>query len=73
MRTLRLNDRSANAYVAKTPTARWDGWDIVLFTPSESAWHSPSGVFDRRHNAWGFEKRVKLTDKGFWFVNVVAH
>ncbi len=52
---------------------RWDGWDIVIVTPTHYGFSNPKGVF--RNGRWGMEYRVGADEKGIWKVNhkVVKH
>lgn len=70
MKTHQLTYRSAHAFVKHTPSARWDGWDIVTFSPDNRAFYSTAGRF--YNGQWGFEHRFKPTSKGTWFVNVAG-
>ena len=63
-----LNENSAENFVAKTWNASWDGWDIVMFTPSPRAYFKKNGVYSREHLRWGFEERTSPDARGNWTV-----
>ena len=64
--TLVLNYDTAHTYVERTKKARWDGWDIVLFSPGEYGWNNPRGAF--RNGQWGTEQRIAPNSRGLWVV-----
>lgn len=50
---------------------RWDGWDIVFFTPKPDARRSVNG---RWRGTWGFEKTVSPNSEGNWLLDYrLAH
>jgi hypothetical protein len=46
---------------------RWDGWDMVFFTPTHYGFSNPKGAY--RNGRWGMEYRVSADDNGIWKVN----
>lgn len=49
--------------VRKNRSLRWDGWDVVFFYQSPTAWSSKHGSFYRGN--WYMNKRFKLTESGW--------
>lgn len=46
---------------------KWDGWDIVFFSPDRTAARDPKGR--RNGSLWGFETRISPDSQGKWLVN----
>jgi hypothetical protein len=61
-----MDYEQAHGFVEKSSRARWDGWDIVFFAPSDKAITSEKGV--RHQGRWGFETRVSVLNNGTWEV-----
>lgn len=61
-----LNYNSAHAFVHATPTARWDGWDIIFFSPTPAGFSHTKGSF--HEGQWGIESRVRPNGRGLWSV-----
>lgn len=70
MLTLKSPDK-ANGFVTRQQEngndVRWDGWDIVFFSPNDQAFYSRNGAF--RNGAWGYENRATVNNKGEWEVD----
>ncbi len=66
MSDLVLNYDAAHRFVDRTAKARWEGWDIVLFSANDYAWNNPKGAF--RNERWGIEERISPDTKGLWKV-----
>lgn len=70
MLTLKSIDK-AESFVAKQQAAgnnvRWEGWDLVFFTPDDQAYYSRNGAF--RDGSWGFLNRSAVTTKGEWKID----
>lgn len=49
--------------VRKNRSLRWDGWSVVHFYPSETAWMSKYGSFHR--GRWYMNRRFDVTEKGW--------
>jgi hypothetical protein len=41
----------------------WDGWDVVEYQSSPTAWMKPNGVY--RNNGWSLRKFYRLTSAGW--------
>jgi len=52
----------ADSLVSRLPSARWDGWDLVMFSPNRAAWTKQDGRF--HDGSWGFETRVPVGNDG---------
>jgi hypothetical protein len=63
-----LSLKNAEAYVAKTTNARWEGWTIVIHRPRASAEFKPYGRYDRQSNTWGTEVRIEANRKGMYSI-----
>lgn len=61
-----LGYEDAHRYVDRTKRARWEGWDIVIFSPNEHGWNNVKGAF--RNGRWGMEQRVTVNGDGNWIV-----
>lgn len=59
-----LNYAQVHKYEERTPNARWEGWDLCLFTPVASAATKISGVY--RSGRWGIEVRISPDKNGNW-------
>lgn len=46
---------------------RWEGWDIVFFSPNEGGFYSRNGAY--RNGTWGFENRATVNTKGEYEVD----
>jgi hypothetical protein len=64
---LKLNYNDAQQFVESTRFAEWDGWDIVIFKPSKTAYTNTRGV--RKYSQWGFETRIECNSEGQWLIN----
>lgn len=62
----RLDYEDAHAYVDKSPTAFWEGWTMVLFTPTQAGATSPRGIY--RDGKWGIAMRVSPNSEGLWTI-----
>lgn len=62
----RLNYEQAHEYVEKSPTAFWDGWDLVLFTPTRAGATSARGIY--RDGRWGIAMRISPNAEGNWLI-----
>ena len=60
----------ADAFVSKTRNARWENYDILVFTPSDRGFAHKRGTFDRKTQRWGFTYRHPVTSDGKWNVKV---
>ena len=49
--------------VRKNRSLRWDGWDVVHFYQSDTAWMSPYGSFFK--GRWYMNRRFKVTEVGW--------
>lgn len=45
----------------------WDGWDLVLYTPSNSAMFNKNGAF--RNGKWVMKSRIAVNGKGTYVVS----
>jgi hypothetical protein len=64
-----MDYEQAHGFVEQNHSKRsvhWEGWDMIFFTPSDSAQKDPKGVYYR--GRWGFETRVSVLDDGTWEV-----
>lgn len=62
----RLNYEAAHEYVDNSNTAFWEGWDIVLFTPTKAGATSPRGIY--KDSEWGMTTRISPNDQGLWLI-----
>lgn len=46
---------------------RWDGWDVVIFKPSDRARTSSQGVY--RDGVWGYDNRSVVNTDGIWEID----
>lgn len=60
----------AERFVKRERRARWDGWDIVVFVPSDRAYMHRRGVYNRNKKRWGFEYRYPVSASGAWNVAI---
>lgn len=49
--------------VRKNRSLRWEGWDVVHFYPSETAWMSKYGSFHR--GKWYMNRKFEVGPKGW--------
>lgn len=49
--------------VRKNRSLRWDGWDVVHFYRSDTAWMSKRGSFHK--GSWYINKRIPVTSEGW--------
>lgn len=63
---LTLDYDAAHEFVKSNYKAHWDGWTIVLHTPSHRAWKDREGRF--YNGKWGFQQRIAVGDDGNWKV-----
>jgi hypothetical protein len=68
-----LDETSADNFVQRSKNVRWDGWDIVKFSPNPRAVYSVDGRFDRSSGLWGIEHRFSPGPDGLWRVKVWKH
>ncbi len=61
-----LSLKNAEAYVAKTPNARWESWTIVIHRPRAGAEYKSYGRYNRETNKWGTELRIEPNSKGMY-------
>jgi len=45
----------------------WDGWDLVLYTPANSAMYHKSGAF--RNGKWVMKNRIAVNGEGKYVVS----
>ncbi len=45
----------------------WDGWDLVLYTPGNSAMFNKNGAF--RNGKWVMKNRIAVNEKGTYVVS----
>ena len=56
-----------NRVIAKdNKTARWDAYNIEVFSPHPGAYYNPEGVF--RNGQYGYIRVVRPNSKGHWAV-----
>jgi hypothetical protein len=69
MAKITLNYEQAHNFVEKNKKEGffWDGYTIVRWAPSKSAFMDPKGMF--RNNKWGFANRYRLKSDGTWDVS----
>lgn len=70
MSRINLDYDAAHTFVeqhARMSDVRWEGYDMVFFTPTHYGFSNPKGAF--RKGRWGMEYRVSPDDKGIWKVN----
>lgn len=61
----RLNYEQAHEYVERSKTAFWDGWDLILFTPTQAGATSARGIY---RDGWGMATRISPNSQGQWLV-----
>jgi hypothetical protein len=49
--------------VKKSRSLRWDGWDVIHFYKSETAWMSKRGTFHK--GSWYMNRRMPITELGW--------
>jgi len=60
-----LNYKQVHAYVERNKHfAYWDGWDLMLFRPTQVGYSKPQGMF--RDGKWGMSTRISPDEKGLW-------
>jgi len=64
MNFVNLGYDAAHAYVAKTPGAFWDGWEVVIWKRNPRAFKRTDGMF--RNGEWGTARRFVLNPSGKW-------
>jgi len=55
------------AFVRKNRSLRWDGWDVVHFYQSDTAWMSPYGSFFK--GRWYMNRRFAVSENGWEIPN----
>jgi hypothetical protein len=53
--------------VENNDSLSWDGWDVVSYSQSPSAWMKPEGV--RKDGAWFIQKRFPISESGWEIPN----
>lgn len=61
-----LDYEAAHAYVEKSKTAFWDGWTLVLFTPTNVGATNARGIY--RDGRWGVATRISPDGEGKWLL-----
>jgi hypothetical protein len=65
-----LDYSSAHAFVRdqrrKGADVRWEGWDIVFWSPTHYGFTNKNGAFNKSKGRWGMESRVTVSDDGCW-------
>jgi hypothetical protein len=51
------------AIVENNDSLSWNGWDVLQFTKSPSAWMKPEGVF--KDGNWFIQKRFPISESGW--------
>lgn len=64
MSTVSLDYAAAHTFVDRNKFASWEGWDILLFSPTDYGRSHPDGAFV--NGTWGMQVRVSPDDNGRW-------
>ena len=67
LKSLDKAERFVKRQKDKGNDVRWEGWDIVFWSPNDQAFYSRNGAY--RNGAWGFENRAAVNTKGEWEVD----
>lgn len=66
MSRVSLDYSAAHKFVERNRSARWEGWDILIFSPTQYGFSHPEGAFV--NGKWGMQVRVKPDSKGLWHI-----
>ena len=53
----------AESVVENNDSLYWNGWDIIHYTESQTAWTKPNGAY--RNGKWGIMNTYAVTEQGW--------